>query len=192
MPLLIKQIINSGDQGVKLSGLSFGMMTVVAIVRAIEHSSTKITFTLEDHTGQIDAHLWLEEGDVAQVPAILLNTYACVHGSVRTQGGTKAIMIFRIDAINSINELTTHILEVLNARYMAEEFAKNDGIETGHNNAHGDFIGNAPIESNSAHSGLKGKHLLVFEAVKNHKSEQGISIQELQSKFSHISESELQ
>jgi len=201
VPVLIKQIINAPESGFKLSGMTFGMISMVAIVRSIEHSSTKITYTLEDYTGQIDGHFWLEEGDISNMPSLLLNTYARVYGSIRNQGGTKSIMIFKIEPIPSINDLTSHLLEVVNARYMAEEFSKSgDGINSNHENTaaipngNGAFMGGAG-STNSAldgnNSGLKGKELLIFEAIKNHKNELGVSIQELQKKFSHISANEL-
>lgn len=76
------------------------------------------------YLGQIDAHLWLEEGETLNMPLVMLNSYARVVGSIRNQGGTKTIMIFKIDPIRSINEVTTHLLEVLDARFKAEEYSK--------------------------------------------------------------------
>lgn len=180
-------------------GMQFAMASIVAIVRSIDHSSTKITYMLEDHTGQIEAHYWLEEGDTSNMPALLLNTYAKAYGSIRNSGGTRALMLFRIESI-SINELTTHLLEVLNARYMAEEYSKN-GYKAGEtsiaNLSRATTSFNAPPDTNgngnaSAAAGLKGKHLLIFDAVKSNKSETGISLSDLQQKFNHISASELQ
>lgn len=180
------------------------MIAIVGIVRKIDHSSTKITFTLEDYSGQIDAHLWLEEGDIANMPALLLNTYARVFGSIRNQGGTKTIMIFKIEAISSINVLTTHLLEVINARYSAEELSKegdgeNDTKMAAVTNQNGNAAfmgsgsgmgGNGTVDGSN--SGLKGKELLIFDAVKNYRGDLGISIQELQKKFPHIPAPELQ
>lgn len=197
--MVIKQIKNSPEAGLNFYGMTFGMTSIVGIVRSMEHSSTKITFTLEDFTGQIDAHLWLEEGDMANMPPVLLNTYARVHGAVRNQGGVKTLMIFKIEPLASINELTTHLLEVINARYMAEDFAKGSG-HTGqigsmpsHTGPTNDYnSNNTNNASDGAHFGLDQKQRLVFDAVKNHGSEQGISLQELQKKFSNIPSSELQ
>lgn len=192
--MVVKQISNTTDSGFKLFGMSFGMVTLVGIVREIEHSSTKIKYTIEDYTGQIEAHLWLEEGDSANTPPLLLNTYARIHGSIRTTGGVKQLMVFKIEQLPSINDLTTHLLEVLHCRYMAEQFSKGSDGST-----NGAFAHNTDFNSNNANhfdnagssTGLKGIELLIFEAVRNHKSEQGISIQELQKKFPQISSAEL-
>lgn len=181
--------------------MAFGMVSIVGIVRNVEHSSTKVTVTLEDHSGQIDAHLWLEDGDQANMPTILLNTYARVFGSIRNQGGTKALMLFRIEALQSINELTTHLLEVLNARYMAEDFANNAGGGSGGGYNSNTYQSTSNFNSDTGLSGaanngnslgLTGKQLMIYKAVKENNQEQGISKQELHKKFNHIPLSELE
>lgn len=98
---------------------------MIGIVRNIDNSSTKITYTIEDHTGQIDAYLWLEEEARKQkIPQVMQNNYLRVHGSIRMSGGVKSIMIFNMATVTSPNEVTTHLLEVLTARYKAEKYSK--------------------------------------------------------------------
>lgn len=200
VPLVIQQIKKAPDN-FQLFGMAFGMVSIVGIVRNVEHSSTKITVTLEDHSGQMDAHLWLEDGDMGNMPNILINTYARVVGSIRNQGGTKALMIFKIEPLSSINELTTHLLEVLNARYMAEDFAKLNGAggSYGSTNTYQssttNFNGSTGFggESNDGNTlGLTGKQLMIYKAVKENKDEQGISKQTLHKKFNHIPLPELE
>ncbi|XP_031619861.1 replication protein A 32 kDa subunit [Contarinia nasturtii] len=201
VPLVIQQIKKAADS-FQMYGMSFGMVTIVGIVRNIEHSSTKITYTIEDHTGQIDAHYWLDGDSEAdsKAPSILLNTYVRIFGSVRNQGGAKVLMVFNIDALSSINELTTHLLEVLNARYMAEDFAKmagvggsgggyNAGYQPQTNSFNNNFGGGASDNS----LGLTGKQLMLYKAVKEYKDDlTGISKQELHKKFNHIPMNELE
>lgn len=188
-----------------LFGMSFGMVSIVGIVRNVEHSSTKITVTIEDHTGQIDAHLWLEDGDMGNMPPLLLNTYARVFGSIRNQGGKKALMIFKIEQLSSINELTTHLLEVLNTRYMAEDFSKSaggggstsyaGGMSNTYQSTSDNFNGNTGFgaaPNDGSNLGLTGKQLMIYKAVKEYKNEQGISKQELLQKFKNIPMSELE
>lgn len=191
--MVIKQILDAPDSGFKLYGMTFGIVTIVGIVRSVDHSSTKITVSLEDFSGKIDAHLWLEDGDMANTPNLLLNTYARVHGAIRNQSGNKALMIFKVQTLSSINELTTHLLEVLNARYSAENYSKGgqEAITMGAGTSSINASQFADSGSASGHNGLKGKQLMIFNAVREHGSEQGISLQELQSKFKTISSAEL-
>ncbi|XP_053684841.1 replication protein A 32 kDa subunit [Sabethes cyaneus] len=194
LPLTIRHIMESSDNGVQLFGMQYSMVTFMAIVRSIDHSSTKITYRLEDHTGQIDAHLWLEEGDSVKTPGIGTDGYARVIGSVRNQGGSKVIMIFKINQVSSPNEVTTHLLEVLNARFKSEEYAKGSAGGAGFGGAGEQTAASSGgfMETDGNALGLTGKNLVVYKAIKSHISDTGISRQELQKKFTHISASEMQ
>ncbi|EAA12428.4 replication protein A 32 kDa subunit [Anopheles arabiensis] len=193
LPLVIEQVLESSDGGISLFGHQYAMITLVAIIRNVDYSSTKVTYQLEDHTGRIDAHLWIEDDGVTSTPSIVPQSYARVVGSVRNQGGSKSIMIFKIDQINSPNEVTTHLLEVLHARYKGEENSKRKvegGFDTNANaTSNGGFM---ESDSVGASLGLNGKQLAVYKAIKSHVSDIGISRKELQAKFSHISPSEMQ
>lgn len=104
--------------------MTYTIVKVVALVRNIDHSSTKITYSLEDFSGQIEGHFWLNEEDSLNSPQIMMNTYARVVGTVRNTAGAKSIIIFSAEPITTINELNTHLLEVVENRYVAEEFLK--------------------------------------------------------------------
>lgn len=189
-PLLIKQIHKMPDSGIVLYGMTFGMVTIVGLVRAIEHSSTKVTYTLEDHTGRIEAHLWLEEGDTLNAPNIILNTYARVFGSLRVQGGGKTIMLFKINPIESANELTNHLLEVLMTRYKAEDFS-NNGVRPVSDAGKANANTNGGHGNDAPSNGLQGKEKLIFDAVKAYRGDSGISVDELHAKFSTMQASEI-
>lgn len=195
--MFIKQVLDSSDEGLSLFDLNMGIVTFVAIVRNVDHSSTKITYRLEDHTGQIDAHHWLEEGDSLNSPQVAINAYARVFGSVRNQGGGKTIMIFRLEPMQTINELTNHMLEVLNAYYRAEEVSKGVGRSAGleKNTGFGStFGGGSTFGAGGGDNGLglDAKHQLIYDAIKKFGTEDGISIQELRRKFSHMRPNEIE
>lgn len=67
MPVFIKMIYTQPDDVIDLYGFEYKMVTVVAIVRNIEHTSTKITYSMEDITGNkkftfvsVDNILWFQ------------------------------------------------------------------------------------------------------------------------------------
>ncbi|XP_055848216.1 replication protein A 32 kDa subunit, partial [Episyrphus balteatus] len=191
VPVVLKQVLDSPEGNFQMWGMTFGMVTSVAIVRSIDTSSTKMTYHLEDHTGQIEAHYWLEEGDSLKAPDIMLNSYAKVFGTVRQHGGQKTLMVFKMLPVNDANQVVTHLLEVLHSRYKAEEYSKKGDNAGGF----GDFsMGGGAQPSAQAggnNLGLEGKQLAVFQAIKNHATEEGINRMELQKRFSHISKGEL-
>lgn len=106
--------------------MHFDSFIIVGIVRNIQHSSTRITYKIEDNTGQINAYLLIEEeAKKLKLPKVMLNSYLRVHGSIRvSKGGIKCVMILNMAPVKTPNEVTTHLLEVYNARYKCENYSK--------------------------------------------------------------------
>ncbi|XP_017043673.1 replication protein A 32 kDa subunit [Drosophila ficusphila] len=190
VPLVIKQIVDAPEGNIEMFGMQYAMVCVAAIVRNIETSSTKITYTLEDHSGRIDAHYWLEEGDALKAPEVMVNNYVKVYGTTRSQAGQKTLMVFKLLPVLDPNEVCTHLLEVLNARYRAEDY-QNKGGSDGAAAGSGSIANFTASQSTAIVSGLDPKQQAVFQAIKSNVSEEGISRKELKAKFSHISDSEL-
>lgn len=194
-PVLVKQLEDAPEGNFQMWGLTFGMVTMVAIIRAIETSSTKITYTLEDFTGRIDAHYWLEEGSSLNSPDVMEGTYAKIFGTVRSNGGKKTVMIFKLLPVTDPNEVNTHILEVLTARYKAEDYSRNGGsAPVGDGSGFTDFSLNKNAGDGgdiASRLGLNGKQAAVFNAINAEASEEGMSRDRLEKKFNHISKSEL-
>lgn len=189
--MVIKQIQDCPDSGLRLYDMVFGTVQLVAIVRSIEFTTTKITYMLEDHTGRIEAHTWLEEGSANKAPQIVVNTYATVFGSMRNQGGTKTLIVFKIESVKSPNEVTSHLLEVLNARFSAEHYAVKKKTEVDGQFQMDTSAAPAKHDDGQHPLGLAGKELAIYQAIQNNKSESGISFEELERKFSHIPTQEL-
>ncbi|XP_037938400.1 replication protein A 32 kDa subunit [Teleopsis dalmanni] len=184
-PVLIKQIFESSEGAFKLWNLSFGLVSISAIVRSIETSSTKVTYSLEDHTGRIDGHYWLEEGNASKAPDVMIDNYAKVYGSIRSQGGNKTLMIFKLVPISDPNEICTHILEMLNARYSAEAFSHvGSGMSEFENT-------DQNTESTNTAIGLDSKQQMLLNAIKSYASDEGISRNQLQMRFNHVNKNEI-
>lgn len=174
-PVVICQVLQSDElHGMQLSGHRVASVCLVVIVRRCERSPTKLTLMLEDHTGQITAHYWLDEGGVGVNKSPPLNRYARVYGAVRHLAGSKSIMLFHMEPLPSANALTNHLLEMLYARFKADKCA----IVTG---------GQRPADSGS----LNARQAEIFEAIKRHASDEGISHHELRIIFPNIAEDEL-
>ncbi|EDW63363.1 replication protein A 32 kDa subunit [Drosophila virilis] len=187
--LLVKQILDSPEGNFKMFDVTYALVCAVGIVRNIETSSTKITYSLEDHSGRIDAHYWLEEGDAIKSPDVMINNYVKIYGSVRSQAGQKVLMVFKLINVLDPNEVCTHILEALHSRYKAEEYhVKGDTSAAASNTL---MTNVTATQSNAIVAGLDSKQLAVFQAIKSNCSEEGIHRRELNAKFSHISQAEM-
>lgn len=60
-PIVIKQALHCGDDGVKIWGTEIQIVSIVARVRNIRMQSTKITYTIQDITRRMRAVLWLDQ-----------------------------------------------------------------------------------------------------------------------------------
>lgn len=121
----------------------------------------------------------------------MINTYARVIGAVRQQGNVKSIMIYKIHPVKGINEVNTHFIEVVNARYQAEEYSKMGSEVGGHKM---EVEGGYSDTQSSIQSGPQGKSLLIANAIKSSgemNQERGVSVDELKQKFPHITMNEL-
>lgn len=100
-------------------------------------------------------------------------------------------MIYKIQPVQSINEVNTHYIEAINARFQAEEYCKiGDGLADGMKMNVDSGTGNRAEGSET----LKGKDHAVFEAIRvagESLGETGVSRQELSKKFTHINQNEL-
>lgn len=141
----------------------------------------------------MDAHLWLEEDSSDTTdPKIKVNRYVTIFGSIRNHNGTKAIMIFKIAPVLTPNEVNTHLLEVLNTRYSAEEFSrKSNGLDGMEGN--GFEMGQTSSSKNDkgGYCGLTGKQLEVYNIVKAGIDAEGTSLQEIQKKLKKYSNQEI-
>lgn len=140
----------------------------------------------------------MEEGEAPADAGIMLNTYARVVGAIRQQGDVKSIMIYKIHAAKGINEVaTTHYLEVINARYQAEEYYR---IEKGGG------MGNVAVKpeikqelsqaagGSTNESGPSGKARILFNAIRpvdETQSESGIHRNELKKRFTQFTSAEI-
>lgn len=134
--------------------------------------------------------MWIEEGDLPTGSNIMLNTYARVIGAVRSHNDTKSIMIYKIQPVKGINEVNTHYLQVVNARYQAEEYYRGG---TGDVKMEGDGdkpTTQSPFASQADGGKSKALHNAIVAGGETY-PERGLSRHELYDKFTHISRAEI-
>lgn len=170
LPVCIRQMILVDDD-VKMFNFAYALVSLVVIVRKIEYTSTKITCTIEDHTGRMEAHFWLDD-EGGKAPKITQNAYARIIGTSRKVGDQNVIVIYHAEEVENINEVTTHRLEILFARFKAEQLSKGGGLMKDTGSKLGGMSStsgntNEPMETNAAttYHGLAGKDNLIYQAI---------------------------
>lgn len=192
LPCFIKQILLQGDDTIKMFGMEYKMVTIVGILRNVEHSSTKISYDIEDLTGRITAQLWVEETDT-QHPSFMLNSYVRVVGQFRPQSNN-SLMVFKIHPVKDINEVNTHYLEVINARFQAEEYGRG-GHDNNESKGLKEGVGAMDVDfgfEGSNGSNMSSKDTLIFNFIKSSKDDTvGIERKKIEENFPKITSSEI-
>lgn len=102
-------------------------MHLVGILRDYEVQSTKATYRIEDHTGEIKAIWWLENDSdtVPNLPPVKEGNYVQVFGSIRNQEGDKMIMVLKMFPVEDCNLVTNHLLQVIHVRLGYEAMSQS-------------------------------------------------------------------
>ncbi|XP_045772892.1 replication protein A 32 kDa subunit [Maniola jurtina] len=195
-PIVIKQALHCGDDGVKIWGTEIQIVSIVARIRNIRVQSTKITYTIQDITGRMRAVLWLDmeamDEDDKSAPKVQVNDYIQVYGNVKTNKGKKVLMAFKIMPITDINAITFHYLQCINNKLKMEADSKKAKTET----SNATFTSGLPANSmvgmndNTSVNGLNPRQMMVYNLIRASTLEQGISKQDmfasLKDKMSHV------
>lgn len=194
MPVTARQVLSCPEDGLKIGDVDVYLVALLGIVRAVETTSVKITYTLEDNTGCIDGVHWIDgqddNGQTAQ-PQVVENTYCRLSGTIRSQGDKRYIMAFNIREIESLNELTTHFLEVALFSKKALMASKggvmdvdgNVGNGYGMDNNMGNNLSNSLMTASVSHStaslGLPDIQAKVLRAIQQCTAENGVHCEDL-------------
>lgn len=183
-PIVVKQALHCGDDGLKIWGTDIQIVSVVARVRNIKVQSTKITYTIQDITGRMRAVLWLDQESMDEdsdksSPKIEVNDYIQVFGNVKTNQGKKVLMAFKIIPITDVNAITFHYLQCINNKLKMEADSKKEKT-----NGSSSFTSALPANSmvnmdNASINGLNARQMMVYNNIRASTLEQGINKQDI-------------
>ncbi|KAF8567016.1 hypothetical protein P879_08952 [Paragonimus westermani] len=122
-----------GDRFISPLGLEFSQVTLLGVIRSVVESATRVEYEIDDYTGSyLPVKMFVEDQDSAQSgqqsrPFRELS-YVRVHGHVRNFQGSKHVIAFRIIPVSDMNEITTHIMEVIFARMLYTKSKMDEGL----------------------------------------------------------------
>lgn len=143
------------------------IVTIVAIVRRIEDTATKIAYDLQDDTGTITAIKWLEAQNEGTLPVVEVNSYARIYGVLREQGGKRCVLMLDAFPLQSLNELTSHLLEIMDAtlKSAAKGESRNDTTEA-HSMHSSVSVSASTSNEQSENYGISPEQLIIYNLVK--------------------------
>lgn len=121
---------NANQEGLVIEGFRVNMLKLVGLIRKVDESSIKITYTIDDHTGQMEVTSFVEDSDDGSAPttmALAEGQYAKVFGNIRWFNGKPSITCFKMFQIEDPNLITTHLLEVIHQSQMLLKLSNGQG-----------------------------------------------------------------
>ncbi|XP_014213018.1 replication protein A 32 kDa subunit-B [Copidosoma floridanum] len=182
MPVMISHIQRHGEK-LTVWGMPALIVTLVAFVRKLESTSTKVTFEFQDETGVIKGIKWLEGDNATYESPVSVNNYARVYGLIRDQNDEPYVLIVNVQPMEHLNELLTHIMEVtlmcLQGEKMVNKVATNDSSYANNsirNTSANGTAGNTSMGGGGGGgmgSGLTENQQLILQIIQNSDPEYG-------------------
>lgn len=181
LPVTIAEIINSTQNDDKFfsSEIEIYQVKILGLVRTLKESPTRLDYEIDDLTGPpLEVKQFVDNDESVpieeKIQAMRENTYVCVRGTVRSFGGKKSVVAFKISPVTDMNELTHHILEVIYSHAsltnQATKVLGTQSIGSSLNIGHGDH-------SDVMVSGLTVIQNQVHVAIRNNTSAEGASVE---------------
>jgi len=102
-----------GDGFAVYGNTQLGQVSLVGIIRDVDRKSTKISYTIEDHTGTTECTKWLDEAEEGDEDATCReNMYVEVVGMIKDFNDKRSLSAYSVAPINP-NEITTHLLSTI-------------------------------------------------------------------------------
>lgn len=179
------------DDTFVINGREVSQVKIVGVVRQADVKSTKITYTVEDHTGTIEVVYWVNEGGEDQESRpqadIREGLFICVVGHIKTFGEKRQLTSFHIAPIKEADEITHHHLDALHTHLVLTRGSKQltRGRADAPVSAAGagpavpvsrDYGGPAPMQ---ASNGFDPLQTAIMTAIRGSHSDQGMSVLDL-------------
>ncbi|KAK9097865.1 hypothetical protein Syun_024910 [Stephania yunnanensis] len=117
LPLTVKQIndaFNSSDDksSFTVDGVDVNNVTLVGVVSNKAERVTEVSFCLDDGTGRIDCHRWMNESiDSKEMEEIRDGIYVRIHGHLKGFQGKRHLVVFSVRPVKDFNEIAYHFIE---------------------------------------------------------------------------------
>lgn len=119
IPLTVKQInealLTTGDKfNCVVDGVDVNNVTIVGLVFNKVERVTDVGFVLDDGSGRIDVHRWVNEAyDTKEAEGIRDGMYVRVYGNLKVFQGKRQLVAYATRPITDCNEITFHFLECI-------------------------------------------------------------------------------
>uniref|UniRef100_UPI00358F0707 replication protein A 32 kDa subunit isoform X2 n=1 Tax=Myxine glutinosa TaxID=7769 RepID=UPI00358F0707 len=179
----------------RLGDIELNQVTLVGIVRQSEKSPTNILYKVDDMTARpLDVRQWVDVDDMGNEGTVIPpSTYVMVVGHLRSFQNKKSLVAFKIRPLENINEITTHILEVVQ-NHMAISKPAGQANTTANTNLTlqsntGPAVGSMMGDSCN---GLQPQQSQVLSVIRTAKGQSGMSLADVKSRLGGMNPASIQ
>ncbi|XP_027020757.2 replication protein A 32 kDa subunit-like isoform X2 [Tachysurus fulvidraco] len=177
MPCTVSQLLSAREHrdSFFIRDIELNQVTVVGLIRRTKATLTHLVYSVDDMTGPpMDIKLWLNVEDVNMNHCVIPSgTYIKAVGSLRSFQHHRSMVAFNIRCLDDFNEITSHMLEVIQA-HLDSESSSNSMINTSY-------------ASDPATIGFTANQKQVYTLIKRCPLAEGISMQCLRNSLKYLS-----
>lgn len=119
LPLTVKQIsaaFQASDDKANflIDGVDVNNVKLVGLLCEKTERVTDVSFLLDDGTGRIDCHRWVNEAvDTKEMELLSNGMYVKVHGHLKGFQGKKQLMVYSVRPVTDYNEIANHFADCI-------------------------------------------------------------------------------
>ncbi|KAM3873641.1 replication protein A 32 kDa subunit [Diretmus argenteus] len=202
IPCTVSQLMSAtqADEAFRVGEVEVAQVTIVGVIRSTDKSMTNIQYKVDDMTGApMDVKQWVDTEDPSVDSTVLPpGSYVKVSGNLRSFQNHRSVVAFSIRSLEDMNEITSHMLEVVRAHMLLNKPPTTMGGAGGGMNTSimpmsrpgmgsmGGTTGGYPGANDMA-IGLNPNQSQVLRLIRGCSDQQGISIQDLKQRLSGMS-----
>ncbi|MEQ2244871.1 hypothetical protein ILYODFUR_021606 [Ilyodon furcidens] len=202
IPCTVSQLMSASqaDEVFRVGDVEVTQVTIVGIIRSTDKSMTNIQYKVDDMTGApMDVKQWVDTEDPSVDSTVLPpGTYVKVSGNLRSFQNHRSVVAFSVRPLADMNEITSHILEVVQAHMALGKPQTMPGIGGGMGASSTSMVRQGLGITGGSYAGANENPLMVINGlsanqnqvlslIKGCPDQQGISIQDLKQRLSGIS-----
>lgn len=199
VPCTVSQLMSAvqAEDVFKVGEVEIAQVTIVGVIRGTDKSTINIQYKVDDMTAApMDVKQWIDTEDMGVDNSVIPpGTYVKVSGNLRSFQNNRSLVAFSVRPLEDMNEVTSHMLEVVHAHMLQSKPQATTGGSGGMNLM---SVSHTSMGSVGSAGGYSGAHTMlvnglsanqnqVLALIKSCQDPQGISMQDLKQKLNSMS-----
>uniref|UniRef100_A0A8D0GGI3 Replication factor A protein 2 n=1 Tax=Sphenodon punctatus TaxID=8508 RepID=A0A8D0GGI3_SPHPU len=187
VPCTISQLLAAEqvDETFKIKEVEISQVVIVGVIRQAEKAPTNILYKVDDMTSApMDVRQWVDTDEAGSENVVVPpGTYVKVAGHLRSFQNKKSLVAFKIMPLEDMNELTVHMLEVVNAHMILRKSTMSTSVKMPQSVS---ASGMGDMESYGGARGLSPDQSQVLNLIKSCNVAEGLSLQLLKTQLHNM------